>query len=727
MGRFGSVLCALATALVISTGLVGCGNKVAPTPGFGVPAVIRLSPSPTASMDIGSTLGFTATALNGSKATLATTFSFGTSNPAVLTIANNGLACAGTWDNLATPVVCTPGGAGTAQVTASSLGVVSPPVTVFVHQHIDQIIVSAMTSVGGPGSPLPQGPGNCFTAATASVTTASSQTYQANAFARAGSSALQDITSTVGPFSWFSTTPQVVIVTPLSTNGVLNGQAKVTAKTPGLTQIVAAVAGTTSAPLSFETCPVQSISLAVTNTGGTTITGAKGTTASITPTIVDVAGNLITAPLTWSSSTPSVVTVSTTGIVASPGVGGASITASCITPTCNIGLSPLQAIYPTTPISALFSGTTATPFSVYVSTTSPACASNVNCTPTVVPITGSPAVAGNPIALPSVPNSLRFDPKGAKGYLGSQKGLMVLNPATGGGAVGSDPTVTGKVLAASPDGRKVVIGDTVSAVNQVFVFDTASNSVQNFLINGATAAAFSPDSLKAFVMAGANLYEFSTEAPVQAVPLPAPGSDVAFLASGAFGYFTLPSINSLGFLATCDTSTSPAPTTVSAPGTSIRPLPDGSGFVTLAPPNLEIVTATVTGSGCVGLGTLSVNNGVTPFNIGLTSAPVAFLVSSDGLKAYIVTQTQGVIVFQIPNRVLGSPLVLAGNATPIAADLSPDGQTLYVSTNDNLIHVIDTVSGSDIQQVSVPASSLCHVSTGGPAPSCPPDLLAVRP
>ena len=355
MGRLGRVLLAIISLLFIAASLTGCGGSSSSS-SLPVPTSIKLSPT-VASMDIGSALQFTATATGGGGKAIA--FTYQSSNPAVLTFTSTGVACAGSWDSAG--LVCTPGGVGTAQVTASSNGVASAPVTVYVHQHIDQITVSPLPAT--PGT-LPSGPGGCFTAATTSTTTASNLSFQATAL-----SGNMDISSTVGPFSWQVVNTQVATVTPTSVNGVLNGQVTVTAKVPGTTRLFPSIANTNGVPITFDTCPVQQIILSVANTGGTTISGAKGSSASISATVIDIAGNAIGAPLTWSSSNPAVATVSTAGAVTSTNAGGTTVTASCIAPSCNIGLQPLQPIYPATPIQATYTETASTAFTVYAAST----------------------------------------------------------------------------------------------------------------------------------------------------------------------------------------------------------------------------------------------------------------------------------------------------------------------------------------------------------------------
>jgi len=178
---------------------------------------------------------------------------------------------------------------------------------------------------------------------------------------------------------------------------------------------------------------------------------------------------------------------------------------------------------------------------VYVSSTS--CGTTDGCFSTAVPITAPANTLGNFLSLPATPNSLVFNPLGGKAYLGTNSGrfgsvgLAVLDAT--GNSVSELSNLPGKVLAVSPDGTKVIISDTAPAdgPNQVFVLDTTANTGPAFQITGATAADFSPDSLKAYIVAGTNLYVYSTLEALKTVPLGAsPAIDVSFLANGAFAY-----------------------------------------------------------------------------------------------------------------------------------------------------------------------------------------------
>jgi hypothetical protein len=161
--------------------LVACGSTSSsntPNPPT-VPAVVTLAPSGHSSIDIGSLLNFAASVRDASGGTITSglTIAFASSNPDVLTISNSGIACAGKWDSLSNPIVCTPGPAGTALVTASASGVSSSPTTIYVHQHIDHVEIKPI-SVSGTAFPI------CFAQD-------ETWTYEAAVFARVGTSLVE--------------------------------------------------------------------------------------------------------------------------------------------------------------------------------------------------------------------------------------------------------------------------------------------------------------------------------------------------------------------------------------------------------------------------------------------------------------------------------------------------------------------------------------------------------
>lgn len=703
---------AISAGLSLVLSLAGCGGSSVRSANFPVPANLSISPSTTQSLEVGAALSFSATAHNSSGNVVTEPISFHSSNTAVVTVANNGLACAGTWDSLAAPAVCTPGPVGIAEITATAQGVSSPPATVYTHQHIDSVVIS----------PVPTNPPNTNPCVSKDLTA----DYQATAFSRGA-----DITSTVGQFTWSAVAPQLVLLDTTKVGLPLN-QVEAKALTPGVTQISASASGTNSLPFEFIACPVQSISLVVTNTNSNSFVVAAGSSASITPTVLDTLGNKIAGVnLTYCSSQPGTVMVGSSNCSLSSGAtvsatttqpGAATIIASCTPPSCNVGFSPSLPIYPSNVIHGLVtrnSTGTAPTGTVYVSSTG--CGTTQGCISTIVPVSFPANSVGSQIGLPATPNSLVFAPDGKKAYLGTDFGLQGTRGLTELGFASSPPTVqqfpsvTGKVLAVSPNGNKVIVSDRNLTPNQVFVFDSTNNSSAVFQITGATAADFSPDGLKAFILAGSTLYVYSTVDALQTIPLTVPATDVAFLAEGSFGYMMGGDPLGVSFLATCEDPNNFIKGSVSAPGvTALRPLPDGKSLLALAPPNIETITADITGTptpgvtiGCPApLGFLMVANTVsTPINFGQGNfVPTQFVVAADGSKAYVISSTlSSILVFDIAAQT-SSAIQLAGDATPLSASLTPEGSLLYVGTRDGQVHVLDTVAGSDIQQITFPTN-----------------------
>jgi hypothetical protein len=750
--RFASVF--LSVSLIVA--LPGCSSS-SPTRNapFPVPANIVLAPAGPVSLDVGSaTQTFTATPQNNMKTTITTPVTFVSSNTAVLTIANSGAACAGTWDSLSTPQICTPGPVGVAEVTATSHGVSSPPTTVYVHQHIDKIVISAV-----PGQTPPAGP--CFS---------KGQTfnYQATALSRG-----LDITASVGAFTWQALTSDVATLTVTTANapvsGLLPGQAQVTAHTPGVTSLFASTSNVNSEPLDFTTCAVKSITLAVTGSDTNSINVTSGTGKTVTATVVDTLGSTLTAvPLSWCSSQSATVGAGGTGTNCSSNAndalafttakaGGGTVTASCTPPTCNIGFQPLLPIYPEAVVDVVVapSGTTTTTAAtttVYVSSTgissSGNCATITGCVSTLIPITAPTNTVGTAISLPATPNSLVFDRQGTNAYLGTDfgffgsRGLMMVAGTT----VSEFKSVTGKVLALSPDGKNVIVSDTKSTPNQVFVFDTTSKTSVTLPISGATAADYSPDNLKAFIVAGTNLYVYSRQDSLKTIALApgAPANNVSFFPEGAFAFVGGGSTtSSVTAWSTCGLS-SVLTSNVILPGTPsflkalARDLPGladpgMANATTIAsvlavdPPGLDLFRVATTPAGC----SPTVSPGIpTSFNLGQGNfVPKQLLVSQDGARAYVIASNLGsVLVFNIGNQT-SSAIPLSGDAIPIQASLTADGNLLYIAAADGQVHVLDTQAGGDVRQISFPtdASTLQGGLCTGVTFTCNPDLIAVKP
>ncbi|MBO0910582.1 MAG: hypothetical protein J2P13_02215 [Acidobacteria bacterium] len=756
MGKISSVL-PLSAIITGCALLASCGGGSPTTVTNEIlPTGISISPSPMVSLEVGKTQTFTASPTGH-------TYSFQSDNPSVVTVAANGDACAGTWNSLTSPQICTPGQPGMATVTASTQGVVTAGVTVYVHAPITSITISKV-----PGQ-TPTVSDSCLSRG--AVHGPESWLFQANAF-----NGTADITSSVGPFSWQQINPGSSNIVNLGTPGngtegcllspggqCLNLQTA-TANTPGVSQIYATVGGFNSHPIPIETCHIQSISLAAEGNppSTTSFLVTSGASTTLNASVVDAAKQTITGvPITWSASNPisanhgtanntgTVYGSTNTVTVSTEGAG--TILASCTPPSCNGGITPSFPIYP----QAAFSfnvqpATTTTAASPSVFATTTACTDPIRnpltatCTPAVVPITRASTTAmftaGAPVSLATTPNSFVYDNAGGTAYLGvetsnfSQQGLMVFS--------GSTPTnatnLSGKVLAVSPDQSSVILSNTADKPNQLFICSSCNVTgrvVAPFLISGATSAAFSPDSLKAYILAGNNAYVYSKVDPLEPLPpISGAGNDVVFHPQGNFAYVAGPT--GLTTYRSCDNSlvdggNVPTPN----PALMVRALGDGSTLVVLDPPDITIISTSFppqpTGLPSPDVCTGTINNPSSPPSFGLGQGsfiPSQFIVAPDDSRAYILGETSSgppparlpfIIAFNFATRT-PSVISLSNSAVPLNAAISPDSSLLFVGADDGTVHVIDAVTGADTQQVTFtfPANALC-VGPGSPPTQVP--------
>jgi hypothetical protein len=392
-----------------------------------------------------------------------------------------------------------------------------------------------------------------------------------------------------------------------------------------------------------------------------------------------------------------------------------------------------------------------------------------------------------------------FDPAGDRAYMGSEYGAVTLNPASLGGtssaftplaAPGTElGVITGRVIGVSQNGTMAIFSDTVSTPNQVYVASvtsttsTSSSSSSSssptttttsanvpLNINNATTARFSPDGLKAFILAngGNSLYVYSTLQNLLApIPLPAPATSIVFNSSGTFAMLSggiSPSIypGTFSIYNTCDNSS----VTLTPPATPTL-LPSPPMFLTLVPGGIVPTSSTgaipsplVTtgldfffGVDSTGIDIIATNTSnpapgslcpqavalansaaapTTPImfhiNIGQgTFQPLNFFISPDSTLAYIVASDRsGILVYNFTTRAT-SNIALLNNATPVTASMSADGSLIYVAGSDGLLHVLNTYAAFDVYQISFPplansTNSFCY--TGN---DCQMDLLSVKP
>jgi trimeric autotransporter adhesin len=760
------------------------GHKSSGTSPF--PGRIILTPGTSASLQLGGTLTFTASAQNSSGTSVTTTFTFQSSDTNILNLAPNGVACAGVWD--ASFVNCTPQNYGPVQVTASALGATSVPTIVYVHPPVDNVQISFICppTPAAPACPGPQTlplacisdpPATQFPACSSSqpnpqpppcLSANQSMTLQANAFSKG-----VDVTTSVGPFAWSETSSSVIAVVPLITDtntNIATNQATVTPNAPGFTAIYATASNVSSQPYYAETCPVQCVALELGNigSGNTSFAVNKGTNETAVATAVDVQGCVVPKPpLTWTSTQPAAVTAgggNVAGCAAGTACaltdkqpGAASVTASCIPPTCNIGFPQSVAglppgnliqpvpVYPVTAISGLVSGA---PASTTVLSTSLDCATNLYCNAYAYNVSTTTNVSGNPLQLPAPPNSLLFDPAGDKAYVGGNYGAVVVTPSSIGGM--SSPfsdlsSVTGKVLAVSSSGNLAVFSDTMDTPNQVYVTNTstsASGSVTALSISGATAAAFSPDGLKAFIIgtAGPNcstsapdcLFIYSPIQALQTIVLTAPATGVTFSATGAFAFINGGSAGStIGIYNTCNNGLSNAPNIGTLPATPLflydlpagNPPPPVTNAVS-TPQGLPLGLDVLIGLDTTGVDLVATTDAQTGnslpcplsiatvygpqhFDLGQgTFHPIAFFVSPDASTVYVVASDRSdILVYNFnTNTTSGIALISATGSpvSPVAATITVDGTLIYVAASDGELHEVSTTLGTDLMQIPFP-------------------------
>jgi len=771
MGRLRSGGLWLAAAILFTWITSGCGGHstggVSP-----FAASITISPATSTSVQLGATFIFSATARNSSGGSSGVTFTFASSDTSIVSLAPGGVACAGHWD--AGFTTCTPGATGVARVTAAALGATSPPTYVFVHPPVDNIKVSGVLLNGLPIQEPCLSQGQSMTVEAHAYSQGSDITASVGPFTwSASNSSVVKLTPLVNntgnpvyPFATNQATATASIpgLTQISATAG-GGVSSNTFYQPQYTN----AQGVTSPLLDFfETCPIQNITLELgpagsIQTGQTSfVTSKAGPALTANAVLTDVMGNnslldsgtpvtLSKIPLVWTASHPSVVAPATGCLescaLSTPLPGAGSVTASCSPPTCNIG-------FPTIPVALSSPAALAAcaqffqlpscqqfiPLPVYASpvsitgvvtgatsgssvlASSLGCESvhPLDCTTYIYQVPTSKSVAGNATPLPFSPNSMLFDLNGDKAYIGSQFGAVSVTPSNIGTTTNpfaSLGNLTGNVLATSSNGGVAIFSNS----NQVFVANTtasSSSSVTALNILNASAAAFSPDGLKAFIFGfdgngSPNLYIYSTEQALQTIPLPA-GTTVSSITSStnaAFTYVVEPSAGGAGPAVTVYNNcvhdvTSPqliADTfALTATPVSIKALPDGLHFIALeSNGTFDYITATVTGIPAATPTALATS--LCPMTVGHTKQNISlnqgalhlldFFTSADGTLLYVLASDRAsVLVYNFATGGV-TGIELTGNATPLSGAMTPDAGTIVINGSDGMLHQVSTALG----------------------------------
>jgi hypothetical protein len=386
--------------------------------------------------------------------------------------------------------------------------------------------------------------------------------------------------------------------------------------------------------------------------------------------------------------------------------------------------------------------------STTVLSTSLDCATNLYCNTNAYNVSTTTNVSGNPLQLPAPPNSLLFDPAGDKAFMGGNYGAVVITPASIGSS--SSPFanlggVTGKVLAVSSSGNLAVFSDTMDKPNQVYVVNgsaSASASVTPLSISGATAAAFSPDGLKAFIIgsAGPNcstsapacLFIYSPVQALQTIALTAPATGITFSATGAFAFVNGGSAGStISIYNTCNNGLSTEPNIGTLPATPLflydlpagNPPPPVTNAVS-TPHGLPLGLDVLIGLDTTGVDLVATTDAQTGnslpcplsiatvygpqhFDLGQgTFHPIAFFVSPDASTVYVVASDRSdILVYNFnTNTTSGIALISATGSpvSPVAATMTVDGTLIYVAASDGELHEVSTTLSTDLMQIPFP-------------------------
>jgi hypothetical protein len=449
--------------------------------------------------------------------------------------ANAGKLCAGTWNRLtgggiADFTTCMPTGkSGTAYVVASGAGASSNSLPIFVHPVVTSVVLGGQPSTdcvndpatncspaayttqvagctiipaGQPGAgcctvPVPP-PSGAVTVTNDCVSQSTTSQLIARVYQGTDPTvATNNISCLVGHLQ-YSVQPASIVT--IDENGVATAQA------PGSAVISATISLAGSSAGFFSTCPPTSIKLTVPLATGNTVTVNPNNPQPINSLVTDKHGAILTqVPLEFVSTTPTTIPVGASGSVTPTFPGAAAITAICLPPACNpsplnqIGLLGNGKPVTSNPINIIAPGINST--DLFIASTQSLY---------LVPVDFTTNAIGAPLRLPYVPNSMVISDDGSAIYMGSSFALMTFNANTNTLAT-QDTTVTGNVLAVSPDGTTLVITDPVRQLVYLYSTTTTAASGTSSAVSAgvvatyggvATHAAFTPDSQTVYITMG---------------------------------------------------------------------------------------------------------------------------------------------------------------------------------------------------------------------------------
>jgi hypothetical protein len=709
-----------------------------------------------------------------SKYTYATFLANGTPD---ITIADveptNGRLCAGTWNRntgggIPDFTTCTPTNkSGTVFVVASAEGASSNPLPIYIHPVVTSVVLGPLSTdcINDPAT-------NCSPAAFATqqvsctvdpgtgcctkpVTTGSSNTNScssqgtttqlaARVYQNASQTSANNISCKVGHLSYNAQSSAIVTI---DQNGVA------TAQQPGSTVITANISNAGSSAGFFSTCPPTTISLTVpgiSGSGSKSVVVNPNNTQPITATAMDKNGTVLTGlSLQFESTTPTTIPAGP-GSVTPTFPGAAAITAVCQPPSCNpspfnqIGLFGNGKPVTSNPVTVTAPGINST--NLYIASTNSLY---------LVPVDFTQPQIGAPVRLPFQPNSMVISNDGSTIYMGTSVELMTFSALTNS-VSNQDTSVTGQVLAVSPDGSTLVITDPIRQF--VYLYSASgSGGIQTQFGGVATHAVFSPDSQTVYVTLGdfnastgvitpnnqllvhsqfTGWYQATSAqaTPDVAIAVPTVGAFFAGNPTTARSYCPVSTLSGGGQEMTSSTTTNvfyPDAGLMGPPADRVATTNDGlhllGATVTPTPTFTDqalFTPGTTPTPGLPNQGCPAINGTTTPpvnfgSNVaftgtlsGITATAITGVFSTSDSKAAFVTYTGtgGVVPVYTPqtsgagtlgsiplSKAIGSPIA------PVAGVMSADNQTFYAATTgDNAVHLITKQTDGSYKDITTP-------------------------
>lgn len=740
---------------------------------------------------------------NGGSASVAKWY-YASSNLLLGDISPSGIVCAGTW-NRNSPggvpnfTICTPpsgstltafkscasSACGTVQVTATGGGVTTNPVNIYIHPPITAITIPSQSScvsqgqtlVDAQNNPLSllsettvQGPGGAVLCSPTTVSCTSPSANIGTIEYAAVTGSVVNINNTTNPTS-------VNPVTGNSGGSAGNPNGTATANLPGSTVINATTSDVTSAAGYFSTCSPKNIALSINGSTSATVTASSPQT--VVANVTDTKGNTITGlSLTYASTEPQNLTVSSAGLVTAAFPSHATITAVCQPPGCNPA--------PVNLIGTLGNGMPVAGNPVAIN--SPGRVSNQiwmasSQAPYFSEIDLTTGGLAAPVRMPYTPNSMIMDQGGDTLYFGSYHELMVYT-TNNNQLAKEDPSVPGVVLAVNPAGNQVVVNDQL---RQVIYLYSPTGGIATSFAGVAFRAQYSPDGSTVYIdgydpAKNANaLFVHNTESGWTEYPqtnqpsysscqLEALGPVAAPAYNPAWDPFcgpsltiTVPSVatflsgNSTVARSYCASASSNPPYFPLAGGVAnatqqLTATPDGNHILGADGSQLVDIWLTHTATGSsqpapgVPIGACPDYTTGTPLTLAtnansgaMTIAPTEIdqvVASPDSSLAFVTYNTSyttptggGVLPYYQPSGTMNSfgsvgQITLSGNAgDPVAGAFSPDGSIFFVSTDgDNLIHEVTTTGGTPVDS----GTTLNPQLTNANGQAVPAQFLAVK-